>query len=88
MDGYQFLQEKGTDISTIVLENAKQHQSILDAYKSTIVAMAAAINDRDYQPWTSEHSEFVINAHRSTIKAMAATIDAMDSYPYTSVHGE
>ena len=52
MDGYQFLQ-KGTDISTIELENAKRHQNIVDAYKSTIMAMAAAINDKSCQPLAS-----------------------------------
>ena len=60
MDGYQLLQ-KGTDISTIELENAKRHQNIVDAYKSTIMAMAAAINDKSCQPLASGHSECIIN---------------------------
>jgi len=85
MDGYQLLQ-KGTDISTIELENAKRHQNIVDAYKSTIMAMAAAINDKSCQPLASGHSECIINEYRNTIKAMAATIDAVDSDPYRSAH--
>jgi len=82
MAGYQ--QEKGMDISGTVLENIEQHQNIFDAYKSTIVAMAAAINARDPHPYTSDHIESLLNAYRSTIRAMGATIDAIDSYPHTS----
>ncbi len=86
MDGYQ--QEKETDISTIVLENIERHQNIFDAYKSTIVAMAAAINAKDPYPYTSDHIECIINVYRNTVKAMGATIDAIDSYPYTSIYSE
>ena len=86
MDYYQ--QEKGTDISTNVLENIKQHQNIFDAYKSTIVAMAAAINAKDAYPCTSSDINFVINAYRSTIKTMTATIDAVSPYPDTCNYSE
>ena len=81
MDCYQ--QEKGIDISPIMLEDIDRHQNIFDVYKSTIVAMAAAINAKDLYPYTRDHIKCTINAYRSTVKTMAATIDAIDSYPQT-----
>lgn len=86
MDGYQRLQKKGTDISTIVSKNDKRSQSIFDAYKSTIKAMAAAINAKDPYTCASDHIERIIDAYKSTVKAMAATIDIIDSYPHASIH--
>ncbi|MFC1913719.1 hypothetical protein ACFLXF_00370 [Chloroflexota bacterium] len=87
MNSYQLLQ-KGTDISTIELKYAKLHQNIVDAYKSTIMAMAAAINDKSCQPLARGHSECIINEYRNTIKAMAATIDAVGSDSYRSAHNK
>jgi len=81
-----YKQRKGTDTSGIVLENIEEQQNIFDAYKSTIVAMAAAINAKDPHPYTTAHIERLINAYRSTVRAMGATIDAIDSYPHTSTY--
>lgn len=81
MDFYK--QEKGADISTVVLKDVEQHQNMFDAYKSTIMAMAAAINAKDPYPHTSDQIERVINTYRSTVKAMGVTIGALDSLLYS-----
>ena len=88
MDGYQRLQEKEVGISTILSQNDKRHQSIFDAYKSTVMAMAAAINAKNPYTYANDHIECIIDAYKSTVKAMAATIDIIDSYPQISIHNQ
>lgn len=65
------------------IENTKLHQTIVEAYKSTIAALAAAIDAKD--PYTRGHSQRVMEYTLMAGMALSLTAEEMETLEYASI---
>ena len=89
VDGSDFSEQ---DLDTLVsvastaamgLENAKLHQIALDAYKSTIKALAATIDAKD--PYTSGHSQRVTEYATMAAAALSLPQEEIEAIEYAGI---
>ncbi|MFC1914265.1 HD domain-containing phosphohydrolase [Chloroflexota bacterium] len=72
-----------TPTAAMAIENARLHQSVLDAYKGTIRALAAAIDAKD--PYTRGHSERVMEYVLQAGQALSLPEDELEVLEYASI---
>ena len=70
-------------IAAMSIENTKLHQNVLDAYKSTIMALATAIDAKD--PYTRGHSQRVMKYTLMGGNALSLSIEKMETLEYASI---
>jgi len=70
-------------IVAIAVENIKLQQSIVDAYKSTIKALAAAIDAKD--PYTCGHSQRVTEYALLAANSLSLTKEEMETLEYAGI---
>ncbi len=69
--------------AAMAIENTRLHTTILDAYKSTILTLAAAIDAKD--PYTRGHSQRVMEYTLLAGATLALPADEMETLEYASV---
>jgi HD-GYP domain-containing protein (c-di-GMP phosphodiesterase class II) len=69
--------------AAMAIENTKLHQTIVEAYKSTISALAAAIDAKD--PYTRGHSQRVMEYTLMAGMELSLTAEEMETLAYASI---
>ena len=69
--------------AAVALENAQLHQSVLNAYKSTIKALAAAIDAKDH--YTRGHSQRVMEYALMGGVSLSLPADELESLEYAGI---
>ncbi|HJX13927.1 MAG TPA: HD domain-containing phosphohydrolase [Dehalococcoidales bacterium] len=69
--------------AAMAIENTRLHQTVLEAYKGTITALAAAIDAKD--PYTRGHSQRVMEYSLTAGVAMGLTADETETLEYASI---
>jgi HD-GYP domain-containing protein (c-di-GMP phosphodiesterase class II) len=69
--------------AAMAIENSRLHQSVLDGYKSTIKALAAAIDAKD--PYTRGHSQRVVEYALLTGKALSLSSEDLEVLEYAGI---
>jgi putative nucleotidyltransferase with HDIG domain len=69
--------------AAMAIENTKLHQNILEAYKSTIITLAAAIDAKD--PYTRGHSQRVMEYALLGGAALSLPAEEMETLEYASI---
>jgi HD-GYP domain-containing protein (c-di-GMP phosphodiesterase class II) len=69
--------------AAMAIENTRLHLTILDAYKSTILTLAAAIDAKD--PYTRGHSQRVMEYTLLAGTVLALPADEMETLEYASI---
>ena len=72
-----------TPTAAMAIENARLNQSVLDAYKGTIRALAAAIDAKD--PYTRGHSERVMGYTLQAGQALSLPEEELEVLEYASI---
>ncbi len=88
-DGSRFNEQDLATITSVAttaamaIENTRLHQNLLDAYKTTITTLAAAIDAKD--PYTRGHSERVMKYAVMTGAAMDLPPEDMETLEYAGI---
>ena len=69
--------------AAMAIENTRLHQTVLDAYKSTITTLAAAIDAKD--PYTRGHSQRVMEYTLLAGTSLSLPAEEMETLEYTSI---
>lgn len=69
--------------AAMAIENTRLHQTVLDAYKGTITALAAAIDAKD--PYTRGHSQRVMEYSLLAGTSYSLSADDMETLEYASI---
>jgi HD-GYP domain-containing protein (c-di-GMP phosphodiesterase class II) len=69
--------------AAMAIENTRLHQTVLDAYKSTITTLAAAIDAKD--PYTRGHSQRVMKYALMGGKALSLPSDELETLEYAGI---
>ena len=69
--------------AAMAIENTKLHQTVLDAYKSTITTLAAAIDAKD--PYTRGHSQRVMEYTLLAGSSLSLSPEEMETLEYASI---
>ena len=69
--------------AAMAIENARLHQTVLDAYKSTIKALAAAIDAKD--PYTRGHSQRVMEYALLGGRALSLSEEELGTLEYAGI---
>jgi HD-GYP domain-containing protein (c-di-GMP phosphodiesterase class II) len=70
-------------VAAMAIENTRLHQTVLDAYKGTITALAAAIDAKD--PYTRGHSQRVMKYSLLGSKALSLSPEEVETLEYASI---
>jgi putative nucleotidyltransferase with HDIG domain len=70
-------------IAAMAIENTKLHQTVLDAYKSTITALATTIDAKD--PYTRGHSQRVMKFALMAGNSLSLSMEEMETLEYASI---
>jgi len=69
--------------AAMAIENTKLHQTVLDAYKSTITTLAAAIDAKD--PYTRGHSQRVMEYTLLAGSSLSLSPEEIETLEYASI---
>jgi putative nucleotidyltransferase with HDIG domain len=69
--------------AAMAIENTRLHQTILDAYKTTIVTLAGAIDAKD--PYTRGHSQRVMELTMLAGSSLLLPLEEMETLEYASI---
>jgi HD-GYP domain-containing protein (c-di-GMP phosphodiesterase class II) len=89
LDGSQFEDQdldaviSVANTAAMAIENTKLHQTVLDAYKSTIKSLAATIDAKD--PYTRGHSQRVMEYSLLTGANLSLSSEEMETLEYASI---
>jgi putative nucleotidyltransferase with HDIG domain len=70
-------------IAAMAIENTRLHQTILDAYKNTIVTLAGAIDAKD--PYTRGHSQRVMELTMLAGSSLLLSAEEMETLEYAAI---
>jgi len=70
-------------VAAMAIENTKLHQTVLDAYKSTITTLAAAIDAKD--PYTRGHSQRVMKYTLLGCKSLSLSTEDVETLEYAGI---